>query len=108
MGIKTFKVEITIGECGEIKYSNDYFEVDWGDQIKWEYKGRGHYAIHLGPETPFEWQSQDKKSDGTFNITGTVKENAVQVEYKYFVAIYDGKNLFTDDPKFIVKRRRGE
>ncbi len=102
---RTFKVDITVDKNGEIKYSNDYFEVEWGDHIIWKFRSKGHYAIHLGPKTPFEWKRQDKPGGDRYSIVGIVKDYAVQGEYKYFVAIYNGRNLLTEDPKFIVRRR---
>ena len=99
---KTIKVDINVDENGNFTYTEDHFQVDWKDTIKWKCKVKGHFAIHLGPQTPFDWKSKHSKVISL--IEGTVKNLAPEKEYKYFVAIYDGNKLLTDDPIFIVRR----
>jgi len=97
------RVEIIV-KNGEICYSNDYFKVNRGDSIIWSCdKKYGHcYSVHLGYKSPLP-KGRYRKACGQ-DIRDKVKTNAEPGEYKYFVAVYDGKNIWTDDPIFIVRR----
>jgi len=48
-----------------------------------------------------EWQ---KGASGNI-AKDTIRQNVPYGRYKYFVAVWDGENILTDDPELIVKRR---
>lgn len=100
----THNVEISVSKSGNISYSNDNFKVDRGDSIIWSCdKKYGHcYSVHLGYKSPLP-KGRYRKACGQA-IKDKVKTNADFGHHKYMVAVCDGKNIWTDDPIFIVKR----
>lgn len=100
---KTHTVNITL-EAGKISYDKPCFMAYPGDTIEWVCESDGcHFAVHLGWESPLP---KGRYRPVTGKKTGDkVPKNAPPGRYKYFVAVSDGKNIWTDDPDFIVKRR---
>lgn len=96
-------VTITV-EKGRLFYSLPSFFAKRGDTIKWT--SSYPFAIDLGWESPLlkeRYQVNAKKLVGT-----KVRRDAPYGRYKYFVAVWNGKKILTDDPEFIVRRDGSE
>lgn len=107
---ETHTVNISV-EDGEIKYRDDNngdkssFKVSRGDTIEWTCTNADyHFAVHIGYDSPLGKGRYPQKNN-VRGISDKVSKNAPPGHYKYFVAVFDGTNIWTDDPDFIVKRR---
>ena len=100
------KVIMTL-KNGDISYDPYRVMVNGGDQIEWECKGEEgieyHIAVHIGWDSPLN-KGRIRALPGE-KVSGTVLQDAKSGSYKYFVAISDGKSIWTDDPEIIVRRR---
>jgi len=86
---------------GEFDYGGkECVMVEPGDTVIWKSDARGHLAIQFGFETPFE--SRGFKSKEGKPITATVVSRSPGV-YKYTAVIYDGEELWLDDPVIIIR-----
>ncbi len=111
--IKTWKIEISMKD-GEILYDKycDSVRVyrvtaQKGDKIQWICEFGDRFAIHVGWNSPLDFISQDGPAGPKSEpITGTVQEDAHFDEFKYSVAVWDvnENKIWTDDPRFIVRR----
>ena len=106
-GSKIRKVTMTL-KNGNISYAPYRIMVYRGDQIEWECKGekgvKYHIAVHIGWDSPLD-KGRYRPLPGK-KVSGVVLDEAKHGSYKYFVAISDGKNIWTDDPEVIVRRRQ--
>lgn len=101
---ETHTVNISV-ENREIKYGDKpSFKVSRGDTIEWVCRNDNcHFAVHIGYDSPLSKGRYPKKNNGK-GISDKVSKNARPGRYKYFVAVSDGENIWTDDPEFIVRR----
>jgi hypothetical protein len=104
---KTFKVNIN-HEKGRFKYSLDDFELHPNDSIEWTCPGnpKDNFGIILCTKSPMPWKIKTKKRGQKLN--GTIKAQEETHTHKYVVIITEGGNIWIDDPKFIVRRHRGQ
>lgn len=104
-GSKSHKVTMTL-KNGDISYAPYRIIVNRGDQIEWECIGKKgvkyHVAVHVGWDSPLN-KGRIRALPGK-KVSGVVLDEAKHGTYKYFVAISDGKNIWTDDPEIIVRR----
>jgi hypothetical protein len=96
---KRHSVAITV-QKGRFSYIPASFFVKRGDIIEWRCKYP--FAIDLGWESPLH--KERHKVGPKRTIGDRVRSDAPYGRYKYFVAVWDGKNIWTDDPEFIVRR----
>ncbi len=93
-------VEIKLNN-GDLSYEPCCPQVERGEELKWICHA-GDFGVHIGRNSPLP-KGRYRQANG--NPTGDdVLPNARPGEYKYFVAVHDGTNIWTDDPIFIVKR----
>lgn len=104
-GSKIHKVTMTL-KNGDISYDPYRIMVKRGDQIEWECKGKKgvkyHIGVHIGWDSPLD-KGRLRALPGK-KVRSVVLGDAKYGLYKYFVAISDGKNIWTDDPEVIVRR----
>ena len=94
------EVKITLRN-GNLSYHPCCPKVNRGEELTWKCD-EGAFAVHIGYNSPLpKGRYRAKKGDATGDNVGG---NAQPGEYKYFVAVYDGEQVWTDDPIFIVKR----
>ena len=87
---------------GDFEYSDPKIWVNHGDTIMWLCKDPSfHFAIHIGWDSPFTKGRYRTGPSGS--ITVDVPPNAPSNCYKYTVAVFDGKEIWTDDPDFIIR-----
>jgi len=100
---KTIYVEITCVD-GEILCDPDEFEVYRGDFIEWSCPGdkKDNYLVILAEKTPFSWKFKVRKRGQ--KLRDKIKDEADYDEYKYYVIVTEGPNLWIVDPIFIVRR----
>jgi hypothetical protein len=79
------------------------FRVSPGDRITWVCQNpTDHFAIDCGYVSPFPTrhfrghQAQERTGN-------SVPANALPGRYKYTVAVWDGQELWMDDPEFIIR-----
>jgi plastocyanin len=100
---KTHTVKINV-VGGNVLYDKPSISVDPEDTIEWVCENsQYHFAVHIGWDSPLR-KGRYRASMGK-RISEKVPKKAPPGRYKYFVAVFDGTNIWTDDPDFIVKRR---
>jgi len=97
---QSFKVNITV-KNGNISYDNDNFQTRRGDTIEWACTEDYHFAVHIGWRSPMPKGRYRAKPGKT--IKDKIKADAIPDDYKYYVSVFDGNDIWTDDPKFIVR-----
>lgn len=76
--------------------------VGWNDRIVLECEDSECWlAIHIGYNSPTPCCSYQAKPGGA--IVVDIPPAAVAGVYKYTVAVFDGSDIWTDDPDFIVR-----
>ncbi len=98
---KTHTITITVDNDGNFSYDNPLIWVDHGDTIIWECTNNCPFAIHLGWNSPLK-KGRYRSEDGT-RIEAEVKKNAQPGYYQYAAAVCIDKEIWIDDPPFIVK-----
>jgi plastocyanin len=92
-------------EDGNISYDKLCVFVEPEDTIEWACENDNyHFAVHIGWDSPLR-KGRYRATKGK-RISDRVPEDARPGRYKYFVAVFDGENIWTDDPEFIVKPGR--
>lgn len=70
-----------------------------GDTVEWE--SRHPVTIHFGWPSPLATDSFTLAKGSSRTLQAPVAK--AYGRFKYFVAIWDGKNILVDDPEIIVK-----
>jgi hypothetical protein len=73
-----------------------------GQTIEWICQGNFPFAIHMGYDTPFEkehYQAPPRQS-----IRLSIAPSHRYGRYKYTVAVFDGENVWIEDPELIIRR----
>ena len=93
-------------EGGNLKYDSCNVQLDWEDEIVWKCMPRNPFAIHIGWDSPLE-KGRYRSVDGE-PIRALVPKGALPGRFKYSVAVFDEETneIWTDDPEFVVRRRR--
>jgi len=100
MANKTITFSVT---NGDFEYSELVAGVNPGDKIEWICENGYDFAVHLSRYSPLnKGRFRGKKS-----FSADVKNDAERGIYKYFVAVYDGEKIWTDDPVLIIPPVRG-
>lgn len=97
----TKSVTVTI-EDGIVQCNPASAYVHKGQTLTWICKEGFPFAIHLGYDSPFDevhLQAHGKDGINLFTNNGTPCGR-----YKYVVAISDGRNVWIEDPEFIIRR----
>lgn len=90
---------------GEIVYDKPKVITGPGDVIGWKCEVKNaHFAVHFDPISPLALNRASAL--GEESINDEILLEASSGRYKYFVAVFDGKRIYTDDPELIVRRRR--
>ena len=97
---ETQLVMITIKE-GYLEYDEPYLQVHPGDTIKWSCAHP--FVVRFDVDSPMEKEWQ-RGGSGIY-ATDVIRREAPYGRYKYFVAVWDGSQILTDDPELIVRRR---
>ena len=89
-------VTITVVK-GKIVCNPWKLEVKRGTKVKFDYADP--FAVHFGGKTPFPHVS--------FNGSGSIVTEPIPSDmpygvYKYFIAVYDGTRVLTEDPDIII------
>ena len=96
------RVKITL-KNGDLSYSPCCPKLDKGEELKWICND-GIFAVHIGYNSPLpKGRYRAKKGEETGD---KILGDATPGDYKYSVSVYDGEYLWTDDPKFIIRRRK--
>jgi plastocyanin len=98
---RSYTIEI---DChnGDLEYSDPHLRVQHGDTIKWICKDlSSSFAIHIGWGSPLAKGRYRAGPGGSVEVT--IPPNSPPGCYKYTVALYDGKDIWTDDPDFIIR-----
>ena len=103
-GKKPIEINITQKD-GDLSYDPCCPKVKRGDLIHWicERENGDYFAVHIGWNTPLD-EGRYRKPCGA-KIVAQVDDDAQYGEYKYSVSVFDGSDIWTDDPIFIVRRR---
>jgi plastocyanin len=94
--VRTETININI-VGGKITYDLCRGEVSPGDRVQWNCAGHP-FAIHFPGATPVGQIS----FHSTNSILIEIPPNALYGCFKYFVAVYDGSGVLTDDPDIII------
>jgi len=97
MALKTITINVN---DGNFTYSELVAYVDPGDDIEWICENEYDFAIHLSRCSPLN----KGRFRGKKIIKANVEKDAKRGIYKYFVAVYYGEEIWTDDPVLIVPR----
>ena len=101
---KTHTITISM-QNGDISYDKLCVFVEPEDTIEWVCDNDNyHFAVHIDWDSPLG-KGRYRAIKGN-RIIDKVRKDARPGRYKYFVSIFDGENIWTDDPEFIVKPRR--
>ena len=95
-------VKITCSPSGDFTFDPDPVVVRRGDNVEWVCTNDYPFAVHLGWSSPF--LKGRYRAPGRSKVSDRIPENAHYGDYKYFVAVFDGENIWTDDPRIIVRR----
>jgi len=94
---------ITVSLNGDqIEFSPACAFVNRGDAIVWKCPDNLAFAIHFGWNSPLDKNRYRTRPGG--RIQAMVPAGALHGKYKYFAALYDGENIWTEDPELIVRR----
>lgn len=100
---QTISFEVNNGDFNYL--GNEIVYVDPGDTIEWICKNGYAFTVHIGRESPLEkgrFRAGIKKKIVT-KVPLKPKANYTKI-VKYLMAVYDGKNIWTDDPLIIIKK----
>jgi len=107
-------VRITIKvENGDFSYDSSrpiviVYRNQW---IEWKCEPEYAFAVHLGWNSPQDVKKNSPFEKGRYRaekggiIKVKVEHDAQYGRYEYFVAVFDEKEIWTDDPDFIIPRR---
>ena len=99
--MKKHSVTITVNQEGKFSYDNPMIWVDAGDSVTWKSPKNPIFAVHLGWDSPLD---KGRYHSSTGEIKASVLDSAQPGYFRYSVAVFDGKNIWTGDPEIIVKR----
>ncbi len=99
--LKSHTVTITVDDQGNFRYGNPLVWVRAGETIVWECTNKYPFAVHIGWDSPLEYGRYRSSGDP---IKANVMKDARPGYFRYSVAVFDGKNIWTDDPEIIVRR----
>ncbi|MFQ6081842.1 MAG: hypothetical protein ACE5WD_00600 [Candidatus Aminicenantia bacterium] len=96
-------IKIFVDDAGNISYDFPSLRLKRGDTIEWVCTNEYTFTVHMGWGTPLGKGRSQTSQKGI--IRETVRENALNGRYKYFVAVYDKKRdkIWTDDPELIIE-----
>lgn len=98
---RTMTIEINCS-MGDFDYSDRSIRLNRGDVVRWVCKDpKAHFAIHIGWNSPFSKCRYRAGPGGVIEIE--VPNEASMGCYKYHVAVFDGREIWTDDPEFIIR-----
>ena len=95
-------IKIGCSAEGDISYNIQSLVVKREDTIEWVCENDYSFAVHFGWDSPL---GKGRYRAGIRDIINDkVPANAPFGEHKYFVAVFDGNNIWTDDPRIIIRR----
>jgi len=98
MPTKTVTIYLNNGDIG---YSDERIKVDQDDEVEWGCDNpEHHFSVHFGYNSPLPKGRYRTRPKGRTGGKVVGKPGI----YKYFVAVFDGENIWTDDPDLIVRR----
>lgn len=95
----THRIAIQVGRGGA-RCVPDSVRVKRRDTVRWTC-ARGPYEVRFGWDSPFPDVSYSGQKGRA--ASAKVRRDACPGRYKYFVAVYDGRKVVTDDPDIIIR-----
>lgn len=94
---------------GDFSYhKNEILTVNPGDSIEWKCRDGHAFAVHIGRQSPLSkgrFRARAGRSVSTV-VPKTPRQNYVKI-VKYTIAVYDGENVWSDDPLIIIRKPSG-
>ena len=106
---RTVKITIKV-EDGDFSYVPCLPIVYRNQWIEWECEPEYAFAVHPGWNSPQDVKKNSPFKKGRYRvekegiIKAKVEHDAPHGRYEYFVAVFDGEKIWTDDPFFILPR----
>jgi hypothetical protein len=96
-------INISYTADGDFDYDKPSCSTRRGQTIEWFCQGEGYYAIHFGWESPFEYITYQAPLGKRISLR--IPDEARRARYKYTVVVVDTdrRQIFVDDPEFIIK-----
>jgi hypothetical protein len=95
-------VEVTVALKDDIvQCTPDCAYVCRGQTIEWKCERDFPFAIHLGYDSPFERVHHHAPKQQRIRLD--IAKNTPRGRYKYVVAVFDGSNVWIEDPQMIVR-----
>jgi hypothetical protein len=96
-------VTVTVAlKDGIVQCTPDCVYARRGQTIEWKCQENFPFAIHLGYDSPFErvHHQAPQKQPIRLNIPSDIPRG----RYKYVIAVFDGSNVWIEDPYMIIQR----
>lgn len=95
-------VPVTIAlKDGIVQCAPDCVYAQRGQTIEWKCQGDFPFAIHLGYDSPFERVHHQASREEPIRLN--IASDTRRGRYKYVVAVFDGSNVWIEDPWMIVR-----
>ena len=105
---KSFTVYFSVSKGDFHYHKNEILTVDPGDSVEWKCKDGHAFAVHIGRESPLakgRFRAKAGRSVSTV-IPKSSRQNYVKI-VKYTLAVFDGDNVWSDDPLIIIRKPSG-
>lgn len=101
MAATNHQVEI-FAQNGKISYTNATVNASKGDTISWT--SNHPFAVDFAVSSPADkLKGSSKKGKASSEISMKIRNDSSPGRYKYFVAVFDGNDVLTDDPEIIIE-----
>ncbi len=101
-------ISFTVKDGNFDYHGNEIIYIDPGDTIEWNCPEGHPFAVHIGRDSPLEKGRFRAQNNEKVTTTIPVKPGSDHLKIvKYMVAVFDGDNIWTDDPLIIIKKPSG-
>jgi hypothetical protein len=105
---KSYTIFFSVSKGDFYYHKNEILTVNPGDSVEWKCKDGYAFAVHIGRGSPLAKGRFRARAGGLIStvIPKNPRDKYMKI-VKYTIAVFDGENVWSDDPLIIIRKPSG-